>query len=228
MPYLYETHCHTSEASGCASASAAEQVKHYKELGFSGVMITDHFFNGNTSIDRSKSWEEMVDDYCLGYENGKKAGDELGMTVMFGIEYTYRGTDFLIYGLDKDWVKAHPEIMELYVPELSKLVRSEGGIFVHAHPFRQVDYIDTIRLFPDDVDAVEVYNAGNRQDVMNERAEWYADSWGLVKTSGSDCHHLSQDTFGGIVTDEPLNDIQDYIRLIKTNSLSGILRAEKM
>ena len=62
---------------------------------------------------------------------------------------------------------------------------------------------------------------------MNERAEWYADSWELVKTSGSDCHHLSQDTFGGIVTDEPLNDIQDYIRLIKTNSLSGILKAEK-
>ncbi|MBR1422870.1 MAG: PHP domain-containing protein [Ruminococcus sp.] len=224
MRYLYETHCHTKEVSACASASAEEQVRKFKAMGYSGIMITDHFFNGNTCIDRSKSWVEMCEDYCKGYENGKKVGDEIGMTVMFGIEYTYHGTDFLIYGLGKDWLKAHPEIMDIKVPELSRLVHADGGLFVHAHPFREADYIDTIRLFPHDVDAVEVYNAGNRSDAMNDRADQYANSYGLVKTSGSDAHHLSQEIHGGVVTEKPLAGIEDYIELVKANALKDILR----
>ena len=225
MEYIYETHCHTKEASGCSSATAEEQVRKFHELGYSGMMITDHFFNGNTCVDKTQPWEKMVDDYCKGYENGKKVGDELGMTIMFGIEYTYHGTDFLIYGLDKDWIKAHPEMMDMKVPELSKLVRVDGGLFVHAHPFREVYYIDTIRLFPRDVDAVEVYNAGNLEEEMNVRANWYAESFGLPKTSGSDAHHLFQDKFGGVITEKPLTCIQDYIDLVKADSLKGILRA---
>jgi predicted metal-dependent phosphoesterase TrpH len=224
MGYLYETHCHTREVSACASASGEEQVRKYHAMGYSGVMITDHFFNGNTCVDRSKSWEEMCEQYCKGFENAKKAGDELGMTVMFGIEYTYHGTDFLIYGLDKDWLKAHPEIMDIKVPELSRLVHTDGGLFVHAHPFREADYIDTIRLFPHDVDAVEVYNAGNRSDAMNERAEYYAESYGLVMTSGSDAHHLSQEIYGGVATKRPVTGIEDYIELVKANALEDLLK----
>ena len=38
-------------------------------------------------------------------------------------------------------------------------VRAEGGFIVQAHPFRESNYIDMIRLLPRKVDAVEVNNA---------------------------------------------------------------------
>ena len=44
--FRYETHTHTAEVSRCSRISAVELVRVYKDLGFSGVCITDHFLNG--------------------------------------------------------------------------------------------------------------------------------------------------------------------------------------
>lgn len=48
--FKYEMHTHTQEVSMCATIPAAELVQFYKDKGFSGVCITDHFLNGNTSV----------------------------------------------------------------------------------------------------------------------------------------------------------------------------------
>ena len=48
--FRYETHLHTAEGSGCASASGAEQARRYKALGYDGIIVTDHFFNGNCAV----------------------------------------------------------------------------------------------------------------------------------------------------------------------------------
>lgn len=60
MSYKYETHMHTSEGSACGRSSAEEMVRSYKEQGYTGVFVTDHFFNGNCSVDRSLPWAEKV------------------------------------------------------------------------------------------------------------------------------------------------------------------------
>ena len=112
MGYKYETHLHTREGSACARATAAEQVRSYYEAGYAGIIVTDHFFNGNTAVPRNLPWEERVNLFCLGYENAKAEGDRLGMDVFFGWESGYYGTDFLIYGLDKDWLLKHDDILE--------------------------------------------------------------------------------------------------------------------
>ena len=67
--YLYETHMHTAEASACATGTGAEMVRAYAEFGYSGVIITDHFFNGNTSIPEYLPWEKRIELFCKGYEN---------------------------------------------------------------------------------------------------------------------------------------------------------------
>ena len=46
MSYLYETHCHTKESSACGLATADEMIAAYHQKGYRGVIITDHFFNG--------------------------------------------------------------------------------------------------------------------------------------------------------------------------------------
>ena len=48
--YRYHTHVHTSLASACARNTGIEMVRAYKEKGYTGIFITDHFFNGNTAV----------------------------------------------------------------------------------------------------------------------------------------------------------------------------------
>lgn len=38
----FEMHMHTSEVSPCSKRSAIEGIKDYKEVGYDGVVITDH------------------------------------------------------------------------------------------------------------------------------------------------------------------------------------------
>lgn len=82
--YLYETHMHTSEASQCASSAAQSQVAYYKKMGFDGVIITDHFLGGSTTVPAHLPWAQRVELFYQGYALAKQAGDKLGLTVLFG------------------------------------------------------------------------------------------------------------------------------------------------
>ena len=52
MSYRYETHLHTCQGSACASATGAEMARAHLAAGYTGIFITDHFFNGNTAVPR--------------------------------------------------------------------------------------------------------------------------------------------------------------------------------
>ena len=41
--FLLDMHMHTKETSSCGEVPAAEGVRLYKEAGYQGVMITDHY-----------------------------------------------------------------------------------------------------------------------------------------------------------------------------------------
>ncbi len=219
--YKYETHLHTCEGSACSSAPAAEMARAHKALGYDGIFVTNHFYYGNTSVDRNLPWEKWVDQYCLGYEIAKEVGDEIGLKVFFGIEHCTNWADFLIYGIDKEWLKANEQLL-LHTDErvLFRTVRNMGGLIVHAHPFRSDDYVHHLSLYPYDIDAVEVINGSHgdiheARSIYNERATLYADMYGLLKTGGSDSHHLDRLFGSGIAVPEPINSFEDYKRQLK-------------
>ena len=147
--YLYDTHVHTSEGSACGQNTGAEMAGAYQKAGYAGIVVTDHFFYGNTAADRSLPWKDWVEQFCNGYEHAKEEGDKIGLQVFFGWESGYQGTEFLIYGLSKEWLLEHPEIKDADVKEQYELVHAGGGIVSQAHPFREEDYIPEIRLFPE-------------------------------------------------------------------------------
>lgn len=228
--YRYETHLHTAEGSACASASGAEQARRYKELGYDGIIVTDHFFNGNTAVTNYLDWEERVNRYCKGYENAKAVGDEIGLKVFFGIEYSYFGADLLTYGVDKQWLLENDNICDISFYQYAERVHKAGGILVHAHPFREADwYIHEIKLLPKWIDAVEVYNSGNGKEVYNDRAKWYAEQFGFVQTGGTDNHHLWVDPgrISGIETEKELCSIEDYIKAVKNGEVTPIIPKQK-
>ena len=168
--YRYETHLHTFPVSKCGKVTVREALEFYKNLDYDGVFITNHFIDGNIGADKNDSYEKLMEFYFSDYEEGVKIGKELGLKVFFGNEVSYKGTDFLIYGLDKEWYLSHPEILEMKKSQVLPYYMEHGALVIHAHPFREAGYIDHIRLFPRCVQGVEIYNAC-RTDFENEMAE---------------------------------------------------------
>lgn len=217
--YRYETHMHTYPVSKCAKAGVEESVKAYADLGYDGIFITNHFLDGNTNADPALPYAQRIEFYCGDYQNAKEIGAKLGIKVFFGVELSYGGTDFLVYGLDKQWYLAHPEIMEMPKSQELPFMMSHGAYIVHAHPYREANYIDHIRLFPRCVQGVEVINA-NRTELENAMAKHYAQSYGLMQTAGSDNHTaLRQANLAGMQSKRPIESEQDFIQMLKCGAL---------
>jgi len=211
--FLYEMHCHTTESSKCAQSTGEEMVDFFKKIGYSGICITDHFFNGNCAISNDIPWKERVNAFCKGYENAKKHGDEIGLSVFFGWECSYGGCDILTYGLTKEWLLEHKDCDKLEPPEYIDLVHESGGHVVHAHPFREREYITYFKLMPRKVDAVEIFNACN-DDFSNEMAEIYANKYELPISAGSDIHVVEKEILATLGIEKKAENLLDIIHEI--------------
>lgn len=210
--YKVETHLHTSEGSACAKSSGTQMARAYKEHGYDTIIITDHFFGGNTAIPKNLPWEERIDLYFKGYENAKAEGEKIGLTVLPGMEWAYHGIEFLTYGLPESWIKAHPE-MEDWTPEtFMEKAHMMDAFIVHAHPYR---WSDTPNLYPMYVDGVETYNAGNPEKA-NALAADFARRFRLPTTAGSDEHDHTHFRGAGMAFQTPISTISDFIRAVRT------------
>lgn len=218
-PYLYETHMHTFPVSKCAMFGVRENLEFYKKIGYAGVFITNHFLDGNINVDRSISYEEQIEFYFSDYEEALRIGEEIGISVFLGVESSYKGTDCLIYGLDKAWYLAHPEIVGMKRSAFLEFVAGEGALIIQAHPFREASYIDHIRLFPRHVHGVECYNA-SRNDFENSIAEYYTKYYNLIPFAGSDNHFAGNQTLlGGMQSDTPIADEHDFVVRVKSGEI---------
>ncbi len=217
--YKYETHLHTYPVSRCAHADVRENLEFYKSLGYDGVFITNHFIDGNCNVDRALPYEAQIACYFSDYEDGKAMEAEIGIKVFCGVETTYKGTDFLIYGLDKAWFLSHPEIMEMSPSEVLACYMEHGALVMQAHPYREAAYIDHIRLFPRCVHGAEILNAG-RTPFENEMARMYAESYGLLPFAGSDNHvGKKQKKLAGMCAETPVESVQDFIRRVQSGEM---------
>lgn len=220
MAYLYETHLHTSEASKCGRMSGAEHARFYKEWGYQGIIVTDHFFHGNTNVPKELPWKERVERFCAGYEAALAEGQKIGLDVFFGWEQRYDWDEYLIYGLDKQWLLDHPEVETWTRREQLENIRRDGGCVVQAHPFRDRTYMTSIALGGLFVDAIEGVNA-SQPAYNNFCALRYAKEENLPVIAGSDNHCSTDERWAvnqeqtGILLDEKLNHIQDFVKLIR-------------
>ncbi len=209
MEYIYETHLHTVEASACSNTSAVEYIDYMKKLGYSGVIVTDHFFNGNSAVPKSLPWEERIEWYVSGYEHMREAaGDDL--TVLFGVEYCFEGDEFLIYGVDKQWLLDNPDIMDKDRMEVYHAVHEAGAIMIQAHPYRERSYLTRIHLTPGACDGAEVYNAAN-PDWQNALGYNYAKENNLRMSAGSDIHNFRLNNMGGMSFPYKIRTINDFV-----------------
>ena len=66
-----------------------------------------------------------------------------------------------------------------------------------------------------------MYNGGNHRPEYNERARWYAESYGLPQTSGSDTH-WSDMFVGGILTECDIRSTEDYLSVVRSG-IAGLI-----
>lgn len=211
----YDLHVHTEETSPCANVAAADMMKIYKENGYSGVVITDHyrpvFFNNS----KFTNWQDKIDDFLKGYRIAKSLGDKYDIDVLLGIELAFNNTktnDFLIYGITEAILKESPDLLSLGLEGLSKFCSQNDLLLFQAHPLRGYCHLEDITL----LDGVEVHNGNPRHDSHNDEIEVIAGENDLYMISGSDFHDLGDENNGGIFTSHRIKTNDDLIKVLKS------------
>lgn len=211
--YLFDPHVHTMESSVCGKISASEICSMYKEAGYDGIVITDHYYDGFFDSLAGIEWHEKITRYLAGYNDALVEGEKIGLKVLHGIEFRtkFSPNDFLVYGFDKDFLVRHEMLYLKNIAELKKLASENGALVYQAHPFRPGMSPES----PSVLDGVEVMNGNPRQNSQNDLAEIFARNNNLRMISSSDAHQPEDIGNGGIYLPEIPQDIHDFVRIIK-------------
>ena len=232
--YKYELHMHTSGCSKCGASTVREMVLEAKEKGFKGIVVTDHFYRGNTGIDRNLPWNKFVEAYEQNWLDGKALGDEIGIDVIFGIEehYNKEAKEVLIYGITPAELKAETDFIKYDLKQIFEFVNAHDGFLSHAHPFRNRGYIKNPDLAPDPkaLHGVEIFNYADFAagcDDRNQMSAEFAQKNGLLPLSGGDVHSVGTRLgTSGIAVEEPVHDTKELARVLHSGNYKLIINGE--
>ncbi|MBE7059095.1 MAG: transposase [Ruminococcaceae bacterium] len=212
----YELHAHTAECDKVAGVGGAEIVRLYKDAGYDGLVITDHYFalffdwfKDEINIGNKKN---IIDRYLRGYYSARNEAEKIGFTLLCGAEVRFDNSinDYLVYGLNEQDFYQLPLLNRLKdVEELSRVL-PENALIVQAHPFRDKMTVCS----PDNIFGIEGYN-GCTEKFRNKMAKTFASHYNKPITSGSDFHHVSHLARGGIITSKKINSSSDLVDVLK-------------
>ena len=223
--FLYELHMHTSEGSACGKSSIHDMIRTYKDMGFAGAVVTDHFSRGNCRVNRKLPWTEFLDEYCRGYYEGLETAAKLDFDLLFGIEQTYGpGKEFLAYGFQPEFLYPRPELQFGELEDWNRAVHQVGGFIAYAHPFRQRSYIPDPRSIPDLslVDGVEVFNYCNYPE-DNELATQTFTPDKTILIAGSDLHRSEFTGCCGISLPHRVRTSEELAAALKKNEFKIVV-----
>ena len=219
MQYVYETHCHTDESSRCGKVPGIETARMYKEAGYSGIVVTDHFNSYTFEKAGLTEWKDMIAHHMAGYRAAKTLEDA-HFTVLYGLELCLNhdnDNDYLVYGADEAYLLAHPFLCwQERFEDFYRTAKQDGLIVFQAHPFR--NRMQVVR--PDCIDGIEVFNGNKRHDSRCETALQWAMKYHLPMLSGSDFHQPEDLARGGIVTDRPIRTMADFLSVLREKRYS--------
>ena len=216
--FKYEMHCHSRCSGG--GDDIVNHIEALRKKGFSGMVITNHFFRGDTKVSRALPWAEFIDAYRGDYEKGKKIAKLYDFDLLFGIEeHIGDGREVLVYGITPDFLYTHPEIKRADINDFVALVHRAGGLVFQAHPFRDRWYIANPTPLAElpILDGFEVYNAGNHDD-ENLKAEEFAKLKSCRLIAGSDAHSSKDAGRAGIISNVRLRTEKELVSCLKSGN----------
>lgn len=221
--FKYDVHVHTSEVSNCGKVSAKTIVGMYKDAGYQGIVITDHYYINFFEQMGGKSWNEKIARYLEGYYCALNEGSKLGLNIIPGMEITFpeNMNDYLVYGIDEKFLKENKELYKFGLKGLRKLIKGSDILIFQAHPFRP----NMIPASPELLDGVEVYNGNPRHDSRNRLAMEYAEENKLMMLSGSDFHQKQDIARGGIIVTEEINSPSQLVDAIRNGRIKELIQS---
>lgn len=226
MKYKYQMHTHTTPCSKCAPMTPQELIEALLSGGYKGCVLTNHFYNGNTGIDRNLSWNEFVRAYENDYYECKRIAKAYDLDVIFCIEeHLFDGLEIFCYGITPQFLYDHPELHgNRTIEAWSNALHEFGALCIQAHPFRDRNYIKNPRLLPlEFIDGIEVFNACNDPET-NAKARQVADDYPeLILTAGGDAHLGQSVCWSGIETNKRITDEKTLLKVLKSKDYELII-----
>ena len=183
-PYKTELHAHTKPCSPCGDIPGAEVVRIYASLGCHSIAITNHI---TPTMFLAEGAKMNAQSYLADYEEAKKEGDRIGVSVILGAElrFTESNNDYLIYGITPEDIETLIKLIPVGIREFYKQFKNERNLIIQAHPFRK-----GCELAPlDCIDGVETMNLHPGHNSRVAVAAQTAAKHGLIVTGGTDYHH---------------------------------------
>ncbi|MDD6033814.1 MAG: PHP domain-containing protein [Oscillospiraceae bacterium] len=214
--YKIETHLHTSHVSKCGWLDAPTLIAGYKAAGYDAIIVTDHY--NRITFDYlgcdPAAPGDKVHRFLEGYYRMVEEGEKQGVRVFKGAELRFDESenDYLLYGYRDDLLSDPEAIFRMGIAAFAPIARSQGALIIQAHPYRK-KCTPAIACY---LDGVEVCNMNPRHESYNERAEEYAQQFGLIRLAGSDCHRTEDIAITGILTSELPSDSLGMSRLIRS------------
>ena len=218
--YKYQMHIHTTPCSKCGGLTPETLCQALLENGYQGGVITNHFYHGNSGIDRSEntSWEQFVSAYEQDYLSCKKEAEKHNLDIIFSIEESVvPGLEILCYGVTPKILYDNPQLIKQDLCEWVRVMRENGVVVVQAHPFRKADYIPNPGPLPIEmIDGIEVFNRGNSTDENQSAWEMAEKHPHLIRTSSADAHWPNHIPYGGIISSKRITNEQELVTLLRS------------
>lgn len=194
--YRINIHAHSIFSDGHSSPYV--MALKAKELGFTALVITDHWYE---EAESSLTAERLV--------TLKMAANEVRevLPVIIGMEIPHTDNEFLVFGGD-----AIKEIVNLGNKSIStddmwKIRRNTNSVFILCHPGMNIPYETTLLI-----DGFEAYNSG--RNLFNRRG--YGALRRLPAWSNSDAHTANCLVDGWNEVDTKITTEADLIKYIKS------------
>lgn len=191
----FDLHTHTT-LSLCSQLRLEQILDQASEKGLDGVCITDH----HTMAGRHAIAEGIQTN---------------GLCVIFGMEYSTPGGDFLLFGPFEEFPAG------LSPQALLQEVERLGGVAIAAHPFRPCRQVNEELIKDGLCTIVEGVNGRNTTDANEKVLQWQR-YYQVDLVGGSDAHSL--DELGRVPTifTTPILSRSDLIKALKEGAFNQV------
>lgn len=208
--YKTELHAHTSPSSACSEISPEDVVRKYAELGYTSVVISNHFNDGMPLYgDKEKSIEAYLDDY----KRALNCADKYGINVILGCEIKFSESfnDYLLFGIEEELLYDAYDYFDKDVEAFSKWFRKDARLLIQAHPFRN----GMTQANPALLDGIETMNFHPNHNSRGSVAAKFAQEHDMIVTCGTDYHHDGHEGQIALLTKEPITSSIQLAKVLK-------------
>ncbi|MBI4311492.1 MAG: PHP domain-containing protein [Chloroflexi bacterium] len=195
---LIDLHNHTLHLSTDSGLTLDELLARAKERGLDGVCLTEH----------NAVWQNTA--------RLEAAGQRHGLAVFRGMEVNTQYGHVLVYG-----VRAFRNSMFNF-DELCRVVESEGGVMVLAHPqWVGVGRPPTMDIIANHFHGIEVLN-GEVSNDANGYVESMAVSLGKFGTGGSDSHSIGAVGKCATLFQNPVRNEEEMVKEMRVGRVTAV------